>query len=192
MNPSNYSSPILPKIEYLYTTVDKSLYRNFILNFGMTEIHTDKGLFNKNLEKKKYLQYRESIQTFSFLEEKDYLSGKEICNVQLILENTIFIQKRTYTKIAEIFSQMGGYMQLMHTTFSLISLIINKFDSELKIINSIFNFSLQKKKMALKYQSLRDFDFINIPIYKKNLIFTSRKSVKDLKNLDCKNNNNLI
>ena len=192
LNPSNYSFPIQPKVENLFTTVDKILYRNLILNFGMTEIHTDKGLFNENIDKKKYLQYREAMQTFSFSNINDYLNGKEICMIQLKLDDTIFIQKRTYTKIPEIFSRMGGYMQLMHTAFSLLSLIINKFDSELKIINSIFNFNLQKKKMALKYQSLRDFDSINIPIYNKNLIFSSRKSVKNIKKVDNSKSNNLI
>ena len=68
-------------------------------------------------------------------------------------------------------------MQLLHTTFSLLSLLISKFDSELKIINGIFNFNLEKNKMALKFQSLRDFDSINLPSYNKNLIFSSRKSV---------------
>ena len=190
LNPSNYSNPIVPKLEDIYTAVDKRLYKNLIINFGLREIHTDKSLFNENIDIKKYLQFKESIQTFTFLDEKDYLLGNEICIVQLRLDDTIFIQKRTYTKISEIFSRIGGYMQLIHTVFLLLSLIINKFNSGLKIINSIFNFNLQNKKMALKYQSLRDFDSINIPIYNKNLIFSSRKSVKTNKIEN--NNNNVI
>jgi len=69
-------------------------------------------------------------------------------------------------------------MQLFYTLFSILALFLNKLNLELKIINSIFNFDLDKKKMALKYQSLRDFDSITIPSYNKNLIFSSRKSVK--------------
>ena len=185
LNPSNYSFPIVPTLEDLFTTVDKGLYRNLIINYGITEIHTDKSLFNEIIEKKKYLQFKDTFQTFSFMDEKDYLNGKEICLIQLRLNDTIFIQKRTYTKISEIFSKMGGYMQLFHTIFSLLSLLINKFDLELKIINGIFNFNLEKNKMALKFQSLRDFDSINLPSYNKNLIFSTRKSVK--KNIDTQN-----
>ena len=81
-------------------------------------------------------------------------------------------------------------MQLIYTIFSLLSLLINKFDSELKIINSIFNFDLDNKKMALKYQTLTDFDSINIPSYNKNLIFSSRKSVKSKPLMNTKNTNN--
>ena len=45
-------------------------------------------------------------------------------------------------------------MQLMNTVFVILSLMMNKIDSELKIINSIFNFNLKKNKMSLKINSL--------------------------------------
>ena len=195
LNPSNYTYPILPTIQDLYTTIDKRLYRNFNINFGMTEILTDKGFIFSKIEKKNYLQFRDTFQTFSFLEENEYLNGKEICIVQLRLVDNIYIQKRAYSKIPQIFSEIGGYMQLLYTFFSLISFFINKFNVELKIINSIFNFDFEKKKMALKYQSLKDFDSKKVLNRKKNLIF-SRVSVfkKEFKNKDKKlikeNNNN--
>ena len=193
LNPSNYTYPILPTIQDLYTTIDKRLYRNFIINFGMTEVYTDKGFLFSKIEKKDYLQFRDSFQTFSFLEENDYLSGKEICIVQLRLIDNIYIQKRTYSKIPEIFSEIGGYMQMLYTIFSLISFFINKFNVELKIINSIFNFDLEKKKMTLKYQSLKDFDSKKVLNRKKNLIFSRVSVFKQEKNKDkkvTKENNN--
>ena len=33
LNPSNYTNPIVPTLQDLYTTIDKSLYKNYILNF---------------------------------------------------------------------------------------------------------------------------------------------------------------
>ena len=192
LNPANYSFPFAPILIDLFTTIDKGLYRNFIINFGLSEIQTDNGLFNERISKKTYLHYKDYSQSFSFMKESDYLEGKEIGIIEIRLDDIKFIQKRTYTKISEIFSRMGGYMQLIHTSFSLLSLLINKFNSELKIINSIFNFSLQKRSMALKYQSLRDFDSINLPIYKKNLIFSSKKSVKNQNKQNTKNNKNII
>ena len=197
LNPSNYTYPILPTIQDLYTTIDKRLYRNFIINFGVTEVYTDKGFLFSEVERKDFLQFRDTFQTFSFLEENEYLSGKEICIVQMRLIDNIYIQKRTYSKISQIFSEIGGYMQLLYTIFSLISFFINKFNVELKIINSIFNFDIEKKKMTLKYQSLKDFDSKKVLTRKKNLIF-SRVSVfkQECKNKDNKiikeNNNNQL
>ena len=45
LNPSNYTNPTLPTLQDLYTTVDRRLYKNYILNFGLAEVHTDRGLF---------------------------------------------------------------------------------------------------------------------------------------------------
>ena len=46
LNPSNYSFPVVPVLEDLFTTIDKNLYRSLLIDFGITEIHTDKSLFN--------------------------------------------------------------------------------------------------------------------------------------------------
>ena len=97
LNPSNFNVPILPTLQDLYTNIDKRILRNFIINLGVTEIHTDISLFKENVKKVKYLQYRDHFQNFQFREETDYLEGKEFCVTQLKLDDTIIIQKRTYS-----------------------------------------------------------------------------------------------
>ena len=189
LNPSNYTYPTIPTLQDLYTTVDKRVYRSFILNFGLTEIHTDTGLFSENIRKDKYIQFRKEKQTFSFKDENDLKNEKESCLIQIRLDDTIVVQKRAYTKISEILSRIGGYMQLMHTIFLLIALLINKIDSEIKIINKIFNFDFDKNKMFLKYNTFQSLKTISAP----NEV-TSRR-IKNNKTTSCefsKSNNNLI
>ena len=181
LNPENFSSPEIPIFRDLDTIIDKLLYRRMILKYGVTEVLTDEGLISEKVRTINYLQFREVFQSFSFLEEEDYKNGTDLCLIQLRLDDTIHIQKRKYTKLSEIFSRIGGYMQFIYTLFSILALFLNKLNLELKIINSIFNFDLEKKKMALKYQSLRDFDSITIPRYNRNLIFSSRRSVRSSK-----------
>jgi hypothetical protein len=183
LNPSNFSFPILPTLQDIYTTIDKRILRNIIINFGVTEIHTDISILNENVKKVKYLQYRDNFQNFQFREEEDYLDGKEFCVTQLKLDDTIIIQKRTYTKLSEVFSQVGGYMQLMNTVFSLLALIINKYRNEVKILNSIFNFNIKEKKMSLKFRSLEP-DSISHLTSNKNLIFSSKKSLRNFNNIE--------
>ena len=194
LNPSNYSFPVLPTFQDLYTTIDKKIYRNYILSFGVTEIHTDTGLLKKNIKIDRYLQYRKEVQTFTFRNESEYYSGRSIILVQLRLDDTIHIQNRAYTRIVEIFSRIGGYMQLMNTIFLLVSSIINKLHSELKIINSIFNFNIKENKMILKLQSLRDCNLINNLKHKKINTFTQKKHIDDIKQNenDNKSKNNLL
>ena len=155
LNPSNYSYPRIPTLQDLYTTVDRRLYKNYIVNFGITEIHTDTGLIKDQIYKEKYLQFRKVLETFSMRDEKDYHSGKNLILVQLRLEDTLLVQTRAYTKISEILSRIGGYMQLMNTVFLLVTSIVNRLYSEIKIINSIFNFNIKEDKMALKLRSFR-------------------------------------
>jgi len=194
LNPSNYSFPTIPTLQDLYTTVDRRLYKNYILNFGLTEVLTDEGLLNENIKKEKYIQFRKEVQTFSFRDESEFIEGKDICLVQIRLDDNTIVQKRTYTKISEILSRIGGYMQLMNTAFVLLSLMMNKIDSELKIINSIFNFNLKKNKMSLKINSLVVLNSVSLNP-RKSSIFTPNISIRHKKTLQSESNltnNNLI
>ena len=185
LNPSNYSFPVLPTLQDLYTTIDKRLYRNFVINFGITEIHTDNGLINQNINIQKYLQYRQTIDSFSFANEDGIKNGKEFCIAQLRLDDNIFIQKRAYTKISEICSRIGGYMQLLYAAFSLISIFINKITNEVKIINSIFKFNIKKKRMILRFNNLKELESSNV------LIMPLRKSITKIKGFEFVNKSKL-
>ena len=179
LNPSNYSFPRVPTLQDLYTTIDKRFSKNYILNFGLTEIQTDTSLINEQINKNRYLQFRKVLETFSFRDEKDYLSGQSLILVQLRLEDTIYMQKRTYTKISEVFSFIGGYMQLMNTVFLLLSTVINKIYSEIKIVNSIFNFNVKENKISLKLKSFNNsVKAFNCKIYENS----SRNTKKNKEN----------
>ena len=131
--------------------------------------------------------YRKEVQTFSFRNEEDYYAGKSVILVQMRLDDTIYIQTRNYTKIHEIFSRIGGYMQLMNTIFLLVSSLVNKLNSEIKIINSIFDFSVKENKMILNLRSLKETNFIINLRNKKNMSFKLKKPIVDEKQLECQN-----
>ena len=194
LNPSNYSYPTIPTLQDLYTTVDRRFYKNYILNFGLTQIQTDIGLFNEIIKDEKYIQFRKEFQTFTFREQKEYEEGKDIILIQIRLDDNILVQKRNYTKISEILSRIGGYMQLIYTIFLLIAISINKIDSELKIINSIFNFNFKQNKMVLKLKSLKTINSITLSKSHKKLILPFQNKLKSLKtfNFGNKSNTNLI
>ena len=194
LNPSNYKIPVLPKLQDLYTTIDKRLMKNYILNFGVTEVHTDIGIVQENVKINKYLQFRKEGETFSFRDEQDYYKGKSVILVQMKLDDIITIQKRSYTKISSIFSRIGGYMQLLNTVFLLITSIFNNMHSQLKIINSIFNFNLKQNKVILKFETLKEHNIINNFRGNGRFFFSSKKSFDNFKHIeiDNKSKNNLI
>ena len=195
LNPSNYSFPVIPTLQDLYTTVDRHIYKNYILKFGLTEVQTDSGLLNEQIETEKFIQFKKEFETFVFRDEEEYYAGNEIILIQIRLDDNILVQKRTYTKISEIFSRIGGYMQLMNTVFILISLLINKIDVELKILNSIFNFNIKENKMILKYQTLNALYSPNDTKYPKHfdLSIQSPNKISNTKESEInKSNYNLI
>jgi hypothetical protein len=145
LNPLNYTNPIIPTFQNLYDTVDSSIYREFLIYFGITEVQTDIGLLTNKVKKNIFLQFRKFYSTFFLRNETEYPNEKEIFVAQIRLEEYIRIQKRLYTKITETFSIIGGYMQLVSTAFTLLSFITNRLIPELKILNEIFNFNLEKK-----------------------------------------------
>ena len=176
LDPSNYSFPIIPTLQSLYTTIDKSMHRDFILYYGITEIKTDTGLFFERIRTEKYLQFRKEFESFYFRDNSEYNKEQSLCSVDLRLDDIIYTQNRFYTKMPEIFSLIGGHMQLIYTIFSLISMLYNNIIPELKILNGIFNFNLKEKKMSLRIHSIKDFNSL---VSKKNLFFPSERHISN-------------
>jgi len=160
LNPFNYSFPTLPLVQDIYTVIDKSFRTEFIIYFGITEIDTDTGLFMTNIKKDTYLKYINNYHSIFLVEDDDYLSGKEILTAQIRLQDNIYFQKRSYAKMSQVFSTTGGYMQLISTFFAIISLLTKKISLEKKLLNSLFNFNIKKKKIILcvEYQKKLDYN----------------------------------
>lgn len=152
LNPLNFTYPMIPTIQSLKTNVDITICRESLIYLGITEIDTDEGLFTNSIRKQHYLQYRKYSQSFYFINKTEYLQGNEIFAGLINLEDNIIVQKREYTKMSEVFSVTGGYMQLISTIFIFINLFIKNLSVEKKILNKLFNFNIKQKKIVLNIQ----------------------------------------
>ena len=194
LNPLNYSYPIIPTIQYLKTNVDITMCRESLIYIGITEIHTDEGLFSNSIKKQQFLQYRKYSQSFYFINKTQYLNGNEIFSGQIKLEEYIHVQKREYTKMSEVFSITGGYMQLISTIFNLVNLFINNLSVEKKILNKLFNFNIKQRKLVLniKYgKKLNCFIRSNKGDISAFIPFEAKKSLNHLNIINFGINNNL-
>ena len=152
LEPSNYTHPVVPQFQDIYSTIDKSYFRDFVVFYGITEIQTDKGLFYEQIHKDRYINLMKTTEGLYYQELNNYYKGESMCEVQIRMSDDIRIQKRTYRKMSEVFAITGGYMQLISTIFSIITFLSNKIDHEVKLVNSIFNFYPNKKKITLKHK----------------------------------------
>ena len=166
LNPFNYSFPIVPVIQDIHTNVDKSSLNEFVIYFGITEIDTEKGLFSSSIKKDIYLKYVNSYNSIFFYENEVKSTKREILTAQIRLEDNIHFQKRAYFKMSQVLSTTGGYMQVISTIFSLISILTKKISLEKKLLNSLFNFNVRQKKIifSIKYENKLDY---NSPLNKR-------------------------
>ena len=186
LNPFNYSFPILPVIQDIRTNVDKSSLSEFIIYFGITEIDTDMGLLSSSIRKDRYLKYVNSYNSILFYKDEEKQAKKEILTAQIRLEENIYFQKRTYIKISQVLSTTGGYMQVISTIFSLISILTKKISLEKKLLNSLFNFNIREKKLIFSIEYGKKLDY-NSPLNKRKdsafIPYEARKSIiSNLKN----------
>ena len=184
LNPFNYSFPVVTIFQDLYTTIDKSLLKEFIIYFGINEIDTDIGLFSNIIKKEIYLKYMKDFHSFFFLNEEDYKSGKEILTAEIRLGDNIHFQKRTYTKMSQVLSTTGGYMQVIYTLFGLIALLTKKISIEEKLLNSLFNFNIKQKKIILCIEYKKKIDYISSLDKDRKCSFIpyeAKKTLMDLK-----------
>ena len=160
--PSNFTSPITPILQDLFFTIGKYFYKDYILYFGITEVQTDSGFYFNEVNKKRYLQFNKESKNFYLREESDYYNGKSICQIQIRLSDNIHVQKRVYFKISEAFGTIGGYVQLINTIFIILSLVPNKINAEKILVNHLFSFDLNKKKItiSIKYKNRYNYYYI--------------------------------
>ena len=152
LNPTNYTNPVLPTIQDFYTTISKDFFRDVIFNYEITEIETDYGLFNEQKKKKTYLRYDKIKESFYLRDDQAYYyKGKNICKFEIRLSDNLHVQRRSYKKMASVFSTTGGYMQVLYTIFMLFSFIPNKFTLERIIVNSLLNIDFSVHKRRINY-----------------------------------------
>ena len=71
LDPSNYLDPIIPTMQDLHTTIDKSFFRDFVLYFGLTEVETDAGLFYEKIHKESYMNF--------IKQHKHFITEMKVC-----------------------------------------------------------------------------------------------------------------
>ena len=189
LEPMNYSYPIIPLVQDLYVSIDKSYFRDFAIFFRISEIQTDEGLFYEKLHKKRYLNYQKTTQGIYNRDKNNFYNGESMCEVQLRMSDDIRIQKRSYRKMSEVFSITGGYMQLLSTVFSIITFLINKIGNEVEIVNGLFYFYPKKRKIGLKHYIKKTSIDSNINNNKHILSHNIKNSNEDL---DIKDNSYLF
>ena len=98
LNSGNYSFPVLPTVQDLYTTISKQFFRDFILYYEITEIRTDSGIFVESINTETYLKFDKKVESLVLRHEDNYYSGESVIGIQIRLSDNIHAQNREYKK----------------------------------------------------------------------------------------------
>ena len=153
LTPTNYENPTTSIINDIYTMIGNNFYKEKIIYYKIEEIESNVGIFNNDIETKRYLKFDREYETFNVkkIEELDNDTDNLICSTFIRLSDTIEVQNRVYGKISEVLATTGGYMQMINLIFSMIAYIYNKYNMKSTLIENLFCYNLQRSKLILKY-----------------------------------------
>jgi len=190
LTPNNYSYPIRGRNQDIYFTVGKKLYQEVHIFLQLVNIETDLDILGfdeiKTIKKQQFLQFHSQYQMTNLLENNIYDTGESFSSVTIKLYDEIRTQSRTYTKIIEVLSDVGGFMEFIFLFLRIISSFSINTLYELSIVNNLFEFDLDNKLILVRNKNQN----IDIKLNKDDNIYISNKSeFKLLNNSD--NNKNL-
>ena len=155
LTPTNYSKPVHGRNNDIYYTVGKKLFQEVHIFYQIVDIETDLEFMGfdefPNYKQELYIKYDWDYQMSSLLEGDIYETGEPFCSAQIKLDDEVRIQTRTYTKLFTLLSDVGGLMEFMLSVFKLITSFTIDLQYDTSIVNSLFEFDINKKVIILKH-----------------------------------------
>ena len=181
----------IPYKKYFYTVeslLTKKAYTANHLNFYPSIVKTHNGLILDNIEETKtYIYERKDVFTMAN-EENDIF-----CIFILWLQNGVYYHERTYKRIQDVFSSIGGIYQFITIVSIYINSLYNKYivlsDTETLLYSSINSEKKNHKKKQLKYSELSNIK-IEDPKIKKSKKDIKKDYFREKNNTENPNNKN--
>ena len=154
LTPTDFNKPVKGRNNDIYYTVGKKLFQEVHIFYQLVDIETDLDIIGfddfPNFKQDLYIKYDWDYQMSSLLEEDIYETGNAFCSAQIKLDDEVRIQTRSYTKIITILSDVGGFMEFMLSAFKVITSFTIDLQYDTSIVNSLFEFDLNKKVISIK------------------------------------------
>ena len=155
ITPNNFKYPIKPRKNFIYTTFYKNFGQYLFTEMQVVDIETNNNImgldfFGKN-KHERYLRY----DTLEILPQPGYDLNDESNNypvgeICLQLKDKILTEKRQYTQLLDVLSEVGGFMGIASSFFNVLCSFIVDFLYEKFVFNNLFSFDLKKKIISIK------------------------------------------
>ena len=153
LTPINFNNPIKNKINSLNTQIYKNIGQYLYVEMQIVKVETSTNIIGFDfLTEPKVEQFIKFDKEVVFLYPKyDYYNYEYPKTIfELRVNDRIFLETRQYIQLIDALGEIGGFMDLIFSFFSVIcSLFVDK-SYEQKIINNLFSFDIKQKLILIK------------------------------------------
>ncbi|KAL4437723.1 hypothetical protein ABPG74_012398 [Tetrahymena malaccensis] len=142
----DYENPVqtFQRNYFMFLNQNKTHYQFDFLNVN---VQTDRGMMYEDIAQQEYLMLKDT--SFSTL-SSDYPFAQF---VEVILDRKLKIVKRSYLKIQNILTQIGGLIKIVVLFFQFVSSPLIKLSLQLELVNSVFQFEDEENIVDQNQQS---------------------------------------
>ena len=139
----NYSSPIQTFSNSLYSMVTPDFYKSLHVYYNGVTVNTDRGVLFDRYKEETSFKYEK--MNFDLIGNKD---NGDLIEFILISSFTEEIYNRSYIKIQDLFSNVGGILSGMSLAGIIILSFFEQKRYEIELIKSLFHFTTVKEKLV--------------------------------------------
>ena len=171
ITPNNFNYPTKPRINELFTTVFKFFGQFLYIEMQLVDIETNKNIIGFDFLTNPDTQNHIKLDTLEILPQPGYDLDDEnnnysACEIEIQLKDKILNEHRQYTQLFDVLGEVGGFMEIISSFFTLICSFIVDILYEQTIANNLFSFDLNKKIIIIKNKR-KKFRIKNIEDVKK-------------------------
>ena len=152
LTPQDYYSPTQACKKIMINPIYKHLYQKIYAYMQIVILETDEDIIGlKDFYKtENYLKYEESWVVSAPNEGRTFDELAPLCEINIQLSEKVLTQKRTFTKLIEIFGDVGGTMEFIFRVFTIIASFLTDKIYIASLINNLFFFNIDKKLIFIK------------------------------------------
>lgn len=171
VDPKNFLLPTQPVIENYYTTFGKNFHKEIHIFIKIVEILSDQSFI--------FTSYKNisALQADTFQDMSTGRMGGSLCDITIKLSNKYDVIKRSYTKIHQVLGNLGGFIKVISTMLTLITIFPIQIIFENEIINRLYRFNFSDNQTNQRRSTNFFLDISHCDSSKKELVnnYLSRK-----------------
>ena len=153
LTPLNYDEPIKERINALSSDIYKNLGQYLYTELQLVRIETLTNIigfeFLTEPRVEEFIKFDKEV-SYAYPYNLNDINNDYPVAFEVQLNDKILLEKRQYIQLIDVLGEIGGFMEMIYSLFSLICSLIVDMLYERKITNNLFSFNIYKKLILIK------------------------------------------